>query len=146
LMLLYTGRFVVKRRLRILYSGEYGHPPRWKPWFAQTFLYLVILIAEKILVSLLLLFDFMQSVGSSILEPLAKTSETLELWVALLIMPLLINCLWFWVVDNLLMKAETAFLAPVPIRSDVSSDTAYELLVQHSPTASDNDSEMEENI
>ena len=102
------------------------------------------MIVEKLLVSLLLLIPFVQTLGSSILEPLADVSETLELWMALLIMPLLINVLWFWVVDNLLMKAEAAYLGPTLAGPGGAEGTGYELLVQHSPAASEDEDEVPE--
>lgn len=105
-LLRWSSWFVHRHRIKLLYSGEYGTPPRWRPWFAQLLLYNTVMLIEKGLVSLLLLLHFIQRVGGAILKPIGDVSPTFELVLALVITPFLINVMWFWIVDNFLMKAE----------------------------------------
>lgn len=98
---------VSKHRVTILYSGEYGIPPRYKPWLAQMFAYNCVMLVEKLLVSLVLLIPFVQAAGRAVLTPIGEASATFELIISLLITPFVINVLWFWIVDNFLKKAET---------------------------------------
>eukprot|EP00035_Acanthoeca_spectabilis_P031717 m.15441 g.15441 ORF g.15441 m.15441 type:complete len:267 (+) comp4915_c0_seq1:424-1224(+) len=105
-LLKWSSWFVHRHRISILYSGEYGTPPRWKPWFAQLLLYNTVMLIEKGLVSLLLLLHFVQRVGGAILTPIGNVSPTLELVLALVLTPFLINVMWFWIVDNFLMKGD----------------------------------------
>eukprot|EP00036_Acanthoecidae_sp_10tr_P005867 CAMPEP_0182953284 /NCGR_PEP_ID=MMETSP0105_2-20130417/62197_1 /TAXON_ID=81532 ORGANISM="Acanthoeca-like sp., Strain 10tr" /NCGR_SAMPLE_ID=MMETSP0105_2 /ASSEMBLY_ACC=CAM_ASM_000205 /LENGTH=191 /DNA_ID=CAMNT_0025093605 /DNA_START=632 /DNA_END=1207 /DNA_ORIENTATION=- len=104
-LLKWSNAMVHKHRIQLLYSGEYGSPARWRPWVAQLLLYNTVMLLEKGLVSLLLLFHFIQRVGGAILKPIGDVSPKLELVLALVITPFLINVMWFWIVDNFLMKA-----------------------------------------
>eukprot|EP00040_Diaphanoeca_grandis_P023950 m.130997 g.130997 ORF g.130997 m.130997 type:complete len:264 (+) comp29515_c0_seq5:311-1102(+) len=97
---------VAKYRLRHLNSGEYGTPPRVKPWLYQMFAYNLVMLIEKGLCSLLLLIPAVQMTGNAILRPAAKLSQTFEYVLALLITPFAISALWFWVVDGFIKKAE----------------------------------------
>jgi hypothetical protein len=45
-------------------------------------------------------------VGGAILKPIGDVSPTLELVLALVLTPFLINVMWFWIVDNFLKKGE----------------------------------------
>jgi len=105
-LLRWSSHCVNKYRLKLLYSGEYGTPPRFKPYLAQMLLYNGVMLLEKLLVSLVLLIPFVQQAGQAILRPIGRASATFELVVALLITPFVINVLWFWIVDNFLKKAE----------------------------------------
>eukprot|EP00039_Didymoeca_costata_P020532 m.341601 g.341601 ORF g.341601 m.341601 type:complete len:272 (-) comp20250_c0_seq1:137-952(-) len=93
-------------RLSKLRSGDYGSPPRVQTWIIQLVVYNTLIIVEKLVVSSLLLISFIQSVGHSILTPLRKLSPKLELVFALLIFPLFINIMWFWILDDFIMSAE----------------------------------------
>lgn len=97
---------VARYRIRHLYSGEYGNPPRVKPWLYQMMAYNLVMLIEKGLCSLLLLVPAVQTAGNAILIPAGKVSPTFEYVLALLITPFAISALWFWVVDNFLKKAE----------------------------------------
>eukprot|EP00038_Savillea_parva_P013214 m.7651 g.7651 ORF g.7651 m.7651 type:complete len:273 (-) comp2465_c0_seq2:25-843(-) len=105
-LLRWTESFVRRHSIEILMSGEYGTPPTWKPWFAQLLVYNTVMLIEKGLVSLLLLLHFVQQIGGAILKPIGNVSPTFELVLALVITPFLINVMWFWIVDNFLMKGE----------------------------------------
>ena len=50
------------RNIAWLASGSYGNPPNWRPWLAQLAVYNVIVVIQKLLMLLVLLLNFMQSV------------------------------------------------------------------------------------
>ena len=52
-------------------------------------------------------------VGKGILVPIGNVSESLELVLSLVITPFLINVIWFWLVDNFLMKVRACVRALV---------------------------------
>ena len=73
----------------------------------QLCIYNVMMVFEKLLVSLVLLSPGARMIGDGILRPIGEASVRLELIVALFITPMIINIIWFWVVDNFLMSVET---------------------------------------
>lgn len=85
-MLLAVNALVARWKWTSLYSGEYGSPPSWRRFWAQAAVYSFVMVIEKVLVSLLLLIPAFQDLGNTLLQPLAKVSQTLELVVALMIM------------------------------------------------------------
>eukprot|EP00041_Stephanoeca_diplocostata_P008388 m.124732 g.124732 ORF g.124732 m.124732 type:complete len:199 (+) comp17299_c0_seq21:433-1029(+) len=105
-LLKWSAYLVSRFRFRLLYSGDYGVPPQYKPWIAQFCVYNLIMLVEKALVSCLFLIPFVQKTGAAILQPIGRVSPTFELVLAIVITPFLINVMWFWIVDNFLMKVE----------------------------------------
>eukprot|EP00048_Salpingoeca_helianthica_P005451 m.88003 g.88003 ORF g.88003 m.88003 type:complete len:229 (-) comp13604_c0_seq2:24-710(-) len=102
------ARMVERYDWELLRSGDYGKPPQTKAWMWQMLVYVVIAVVEKVAVSALMLAPFWQTLGNQILRPLADASEKFETVFTMLLVPLVINAIWFWVVDNFLMKAEVA--------------------------------------
>ncbi|XP_025108725.1 store-operated calcium entry regulator STIMATE-like isoform X2 [Pomacea canaliculata] len=86
-----------------LYFGEYGEPPKCNAWLGQTVLYIVVMIVEKLLMTLLVLFDFWKKVRHIIMSPI--TNPLLELVIVMFLVPLVVNAILFWVVDNFLKRS-----------------------------------------
>lgn len=92
--------------------GDYGDPPRTCTWIVQLTVYLACWVLAKACVTALLF-----SLGSQIaflavvaFAPL-ESHPRLELIVVMVVGPILLNTLWFWLVDNFLMgkTVSTAF-------------------------------------
>lgn len=82
--------------------GEYGKPPRCRPWFHQSLAFFAIILIEKFLVSLILTLNFWSDVRRIILWPIKNPK--LELTIVMLIIPFFVNLLIFWCVDNFTMR------------------------------------------
>ncbi|GAB6033517.1 hypothetical protein CHUAL_013396 [Chamberlinius hualienensis] len=85
--------------------GEYGVPPRWQAWLGQSGVYILIMVIEKVLITLIIQLDFWNDVRDIILSPIQD--PRLELAIVVLVIPFVINALMFWVVDNFLMRKHT---------------------------------------
>ncbi|KAL0278521.1 UNVERIFIED_CONTAM: hypothetical protein PYX00_000327 [Menopon gallinae] len=82
--------------------GEYGKPPSVNAWLTQCGLYVILMIIVKIVITLLIQFEFWDQVRDFILSPF--TNPKIELAMVLLIIPFFVNTLMFWVTDNFLMR------------------------------------------
>jgi hypothetical protein len=116
-----------------------------------------MMVFEKIMVSLVLLWPAARMIGEGILRPIGEASVRLELIVALFITPMVINIVWFWVVDNFLMSVETKHMqkgARPRMTGSTISNRAYasamnERLVdsdEHASDCSSGDEHVEMNI
>eukprot|EP00051_Salpingoeca_urceolata_P015461 m.200489 g.200489 ORF g.200489 m.200489 type:complete len:242 (+) comp18405_c1_seq1:318-1043(+) len=114
LLIRLTDKIIYRKRWTILTSGEYGTPPSKLAWAAQCTLYCSIVVVEKVLVSLLLLFPFWQEVGQLVRNSLGAVSPKLEVVLTMFIVPFLINAIWFWVVDSIIMKDKPTRYSLVP--------------------------------
>nr|KAG5708818.1 hypothetical protein BaRGS_031972 [Batillaria attramentaria] len=72
-----------------LYFGEYGEPPKCNAWVGQTGLYIIVMIAEKVLMTFLTLFSFWAEVRKFIMSPIK--SPLLELSLVMFVVPLVVN-------------------------------------------------------
>lgn len=82
--------------------GEYGNPPQCNAWVGQCALYILVMIVEKILMTLLVQFHFWVKVRKFILAPVKDAS--LEIVIVMFMVPLFVNAFIFWVVDNFLKR------------------------------------------
>jgi len=92
--------------LHILRSGEYGKPPDWKPWLAQMVVWGFMASAEKgitALVVILPLHPHLDQVAQFIEAPL-YVHPKLELLAVMVAAPVLLNALFFWIIDSLIMR------------------------------------------
>lgn len=85
----------------VLNFGEYGKPPQFSAWIGQCSLYILLMVIEKILITMLIQLDIWEKVRLFILPP---TDPKLELTIVMLIIPFIVNVIMFWVVDNFLMR------------------------------------------
>ena len=67
-----------------------GSPPQFKFWIGQCLLYLLVVLFEKIVISMLFLLKFWDSVRSFLLKPL-RGHPKVELAIVMLVVPLLVN-------------------------------------------------------
>ncbi|XP_050431801.1 store-operated calcium entry regulator STIMATE-like [Adelges cooleyi] len=81
--------------------GEYGKPESVRIWLVQCGLYLTLLICVKFVITLLISLNIWQVVTKFIMAPF--TDPRTELTIVMLIIPLFINALMFWVTDDILM-------------------------------------------
>lgn len=82
--------------------GDYGDPPQCNIWIGQCGLYILVILAEKILMTLLVLFKFWKDVRKFIMSPIQNPK--VELVLVMFVIPFIINTFIFWVVDNFLKK------------------------------------------
>lgn len=96
-----------------------------KVWFVQTLMFVLLTFGEK-----LLIFGFSMVIFSifsfSFLETMQINPE-FEIALSMLIVPFIINVIWFWIVDNLLMQMregdeEPRNLLPSSSHSPISDD------------------------
>jgi len=97
---------VEQYQLTLLRSGEYGNPPSWKPWLAQLLVWGFISAGEKLLTGIVVILPLHSSLDrfSSWLEQPLVPYPNAELVLVMVIAPVLLNILFFWVVDNLVMR------------------------------------------
>jgi len=99
-----TYTYVVERNeWTLLYSGEYGNPPSWKPWLAQILLLGVIVAVEKVLTAVFIiepLYDSLDAFAAWAERPLID-EPNLELLIVMVFGPMLLNAFFFWIADNL---------------------------------------------
>uniref|UniRef100_A0A8C5MR83 Store-operated calcium entry regulator STIMATE n=1 Tax=Leptobrachium leishanense TaxID=445787 RepID=A0A8C5MR83_9ANUR len=97
-----VSMIVKKRHITILVFGEYGDPPRASAWLGQCGIYLVIMIVEKTIISLVLLIPGWTKLQEILLNDIPD--PRLELILVMLVVPFIVNAIMFWVVDSLIMK------------------------------------------
>ncbi|XP_050540550.1 store-operated calcium entry regulator STIMATE-like [Daktulosphaira vitifoliae] len=81
--------------------GEYGKPESIRIWLVQCGLYLTLLLCVKIVITMLISLKIWQVITKFIMYPF--TDPITELTIVMLIIPLFINALMFWVTDDILM-------------------------------------------
>ncbi|XP_067134061.1 store-operated calcium entry regulator STIMATE-like isoform X2 [Centruroides vittatus] len=84
-----------------LVFGEYGKPPYVNAWLSQCGVYILLMLIEKLLITLLIQLDFWDQVRHLITWPIKDPK--LEVAIVVLVIPFIINVIMFWVVDNFLM-------------------------------------------
>lgn len=98
-------RFAVERLgWELLRSGHYGQPPSWKPWLAQMLVWGFVASGEKVVTAVLVIMplrDVLDRLAAWIELPL-KPYPGAELLLVMVLAPMLLNALYFWVIDNLI--------------------------------------------
>ena len=104
--------YIVERyQWTLLRTGEYGTPPlswkqSWKPWLAQTLVWGLLASAEKFVTAfavILPLRNLLDNVASALEAPFVGRPR-LELVLTMVIGPMLLNALFYWVIDGLIMR------------------------------------------
>lgn len=98
----FTQVIVNKCNCETLKFGEYGSPPQCNAFIGQCGLYILVMIVEKILMTLLIQFHFWEDVRKFIMTPVKDPN--VELVIVMFIIPLVVNAFIFWVVDNFLKR------------------------------------------
>ncbi|KAK2859129.1 hypothetical protein Q5P01_003749 [Channa striata] len=97
-----TSKLVEYKQWTLLMFGEYGDPPQAAAWLGQCGIYLLIMVLEKGVVSLVLLVPGWSKLQEVLLSYIANPQ--LELALVMLIVPFIVNSIMFWVVDSLMMR------------------------------------------
>nr|XP_054751428.1 store-operated calcium entry regulator STIMATE-like [Lytechinus pictus] len=94
-------KIVIRCACKSLMFGEYGDPPKYDAWIGQCGVFIIIVIIEKIGITLLTTIPFWTKVADVLLSPIH--SPKVELTLVMLVIPFIVNTIMFWVVDNFLM-------------------------------------------
>lgn len=97
-----VAKLVEHKQWTLLTFGEYGDPPQAAAWLGQCGVYLLIMVLEKGVVSLVLLVPGWTNLQAVLLSYIANPQ--LELVVVMLIVPFIVNSIMFWLVDSLMMR------------------------------------------
>ncbi|KAM4614770.1 transmembrane protein 110, like [Polymixia lowei] len=97
-----VSKVVEYKQWTLLIFGEYGDPPQAAAWLGQCGVYLLIMVLEKGVVSLVLLIPGWSNLQEVLLSYIANPQ--LELVLVMLIVPFIVNSIMFWVVDSLMMR------------------------------------------
>jgi hypothetical protein len=83
-----------------LKSGNYGHPPNWRWWIKQAFVYFLGLFAMKFCVFLMFqFFPWLGWVGDWALR-WTEGKEWVQITFVMLIFPLVMNAAQYWIIDS----------------------------------------------
>ncbi|KAF8767847.1 Store-operated calcium entry regulator like protein [Argiope bruennichi] len=85
-----------------LVFGEYGKAPYVNAWLSQCAVYIMLMLIEKIFMTLIIQLKFWDQVRKIIMSPIKDPK--VEVAIVVLIVPFIINVFMFWVVDNFLMQ------------------------------------------
>ncbi|NWI97738.1 STIMA regulator, partial [Pitta sordida] len=107
MLLIWLGVKVVSwivqhKKYTYLVFGEYGDPPQAAAWIGQCILYLLIMVFEKTVISLVLLIPGWTKLQQILLGYIPNPQ--LELVLVMLVVPFIVNAIMFWVVDSLIMR------------------------------------------
>ncbi|XP_041833398.1 transmembrane protein 110, like [Melanotaenia boesemani] len=97
-----VSKLVEYKQWTLLVFGEYGDPPQAAAWLGQCGVYLLIMVLEKGVISLVLLVPGWSKLQEVLLSYIANPQ--LELALVMLIVPFIVNSIMFWVVDSLMMR------------------------------------------
>ncbi|CAG9332988.1 unnamed protein product [Blepharisma stoltei] len=102
-------------------SGYYGEYPDWGTWAFQAIVWICIVLSMKILiVGVMVVFGkSIEYTGEILLAPLSDYPR-LELLCIMIIFPILINGLVFWVTDGFLKMNEKDLVIHIPINKKPS--------------------------
>ncbi|KAM8740596.1 transmembrane protein 110, like [Acanthopagrus schlegelii] len=97
-----VSKLVEHKQWTLLMFGEYGDPPQAAAWLGQCGIYLLIMVLEKGVISLVLLVPGWSKLQEVLLSYISNPQ--LELVLVMLIVPFIVNSIMFWVVDSLMMR------------------------------------------
>ncbi|XP_062339098.1 transmembrane protein 110, like [Osmerus eperlanus] len=97
-----VSKVVEHKQYTLLIFGEYGDPPQAAAWLGQCCVYLLIMVLEKSMVSVVLLIPGWTKLQEVLLDYIP--SPQLELLLVMLVVPFIVNSIMFWVVDSLMMR------------------------------------------
>ena len=97
-------------------SGDYGSPPSLRAWAFQLYVWLAICAVMKcgILWVIWMWHGELAYIGELLLTPLS-ISPVLELVFVMLVLPVLLNSLMFWVTDSFLKEPPAYTMLEEPL-------------------------------
>ncbi|KAK1169052.1 store-operated calcium entry regulator STIMATE-like [Acipenser oxyrinchus oxyrinchus] len=132
------------KQFTLLTFGEYGDPPQAAAWIGQCALYMLIMVFEKTVISLVLLIPGWTKLQEVLLDSIPNPQ--LELVLVMLIVPFIVNAIMFWVVDSLLMRKYKNKTTPESPESSKSVEVSTRLVAEESQVllAAGNDTDPSE--
>ncbi|XP_034019063.1 transmembrane protein 110, like [Thalassophryne amazonica] len=97
-----VSKLVELKQWTLLTFGEYGDPPQAGAWLGQCGIYLLMMVLEKGVISLVLLVPGWTKLQEVLLSYIADPQ--VELVLVMLVVPFMVNAIMFWVVDSLTMR------------------------------------------
>ena len=94
-------------------SGNYGNPPEWRRFLQQLGVWLFVVVACKLFTTLIeyVFEEPLAAFGLVVLSPLCFNPH-LELFIVVVLLPLVLNAFQFWIVDEYLMAQNGAGGSP----------------------------------
>lgn len=132
------------KQFTLLTFGEYGDPPQAAAWIGQCALYMLIMVFEKTVISLVLLIPGWTKLQEVLLDSIPNPQ--LELVLVMLIVPFIVNAIMFWVVDSLLMRKYKNKTTPESPESSKSVEVSTRIVAEESQVllAAGNDTDPSE--
>lgn len=100
-------KLVVERfQISLLRSGEYGKPPQLTPWIAQMLVWGLLASGEKLITGFFVIFPLhwhLDQVAAAIESPVVGYPR-LELLLVMVAAPVILNVVFFWLIDNIIMR------------------------------------------
>ncbi|KAK9454550.1 vacuolar membrane protein-domain-containing protein [Dipodascopsis uninucleata] len=111
-------------------SGEYGHPPKWSWFFRQALIYFMGLTCMKFVVYVLLtIFPFWDDLAQFLLS-WTKGHEKTEVAFVMLVFPLIMNIVQYYLVDSIIKSHERKLpvrrLSDEPLAESASAIERYQ--------------------
>lgn len=87
-------------------SGQYGSPPRWSAFFKQASLYLIgVMCMKSVLYSVMEISPWLDKIGAFLLS-WADWSPELQVVFVILIFPVIMNTLQYYLIDTIIQSPE----------------------------------------
>ncbi|XP_075064692.1 store-operated calcium entry regulator STIMATE-like [Mixophyes fleayi] len=117
----FVSLIVERRQCTLLVFGEYGDPPQAAAWLGQCVVYLLIMIIEKTIISLVLLIKVWIKLQEILLDYI--TNPKLELVLVMLVVPFIVNAIMFWLVDSLIMRKYKRIKVDDPLENKLTPES-----------------------
>ncbi|ORX94432.1 hypothetical protein K493DRAFT_162016, partial [Basidiobolus meristosporus CBS 931.73] len=97
----YSNCLIARYRWDELRTGEYGHPPEVMIWLKQLGWFIGMTVVNKLLLLIIYSIPFVLPVVRALLEPFRPLPK-IEVVFVMLLFPLVMNIVQFWLVDQFL--------------------------------------------
>ncbi|KAG0365281.1 hypothetical protein BGZ54_006684 [Gamsiella multidivaricata] len=136
-----ADKYFSHMRMEGLKTGDYGNPPQFERWWRQTLVFSLGLVVMKIIVVIVLTWPFLFTFGEWFLGWTLQ-NEKLQILFVMLILPLSMNIVQFWVIDYILKQKTTE---KFPIRIDEDEEDLYGLVGGLEQSYDEDGDELDEN-
>ncbi|KAK9729515.1 hypothetical protein K7432_000200 [Basidiobolus ranarum] len=99
----FSNKLIHRYKWHDLRTGEYGHPPNVSTWLRQLGWFIGMSLINKILLLIIYSIPFVLPVVRALLAPF-RPSPKIEVVFVMLIFPLVMNIIQFWLIDQLLKE------------------------------------------
>ena len=96
-------------------SGDYGTPPSWHKWVYQALVWMLVvwLMKASMIGVMLVLKQPLEAAGGALLGPLEPYPKA-ELVFVMVVVPVVMNGVMFWVIDSFLQKEKGGKTGKLP--------------------------------